>query len=72
MHVISQDAQTNQQTNRYGISRHKAMLRPAGCMLHTWPAGNKKDLGMACHTPPLKKAKIMPLPSLNPIPLKIW
>ena len=34
---------------------------------------NKKDLGMACHTPPLKKAKKhgeMPLPSLGPIPLK--
>ena len=34
---------------------------------------NKKDLGMACHTPPLKKAKKqgeMPLPSLDPIPLK--
>ena len=34
---------------------------------------NKKDLGMACHIPPLKKAKKpgeMPLPSLGPIPLK--
>ena len=34
---------------------------------------NKKDLGMACHIPPLKKAKKqveMPLPSLSPIPLK--
>jgi len=33
----------------------------------------KKDLGMACHTPPLKKTKKqgeMPLPSLGPIPLK--
>ena len=33
---------------------------------------NKKDLGMACHIPPLKKAKKqgeMPLPSLSPIPL---
>ena len=33
----------------------------------------KKDLGMACHTPPLKKVKKqgeMPLPSLSPIPLK--
>jgi len=32
---------------------------------------NKKDLGMACHTPPLKKVKKqgeMPLPSLGPIP----
>ena len=32
---------------------------------------NKKDLGMACHIPPLKKAKKqgeMPLPSLGPIP----
>jgi len=32
---------------------------------------NKMDLGMACHTPPLKKAKKqgeMPLPSLGPIP----
>ena len=31
---------------------------------------SKKDLGMAYHTPPLKKAKIqgeMPLPSLGPI-----
>ena len=31
---------------------------------------NKKDLGMACHIPPLKKAKKqgeMPLPSLGPI-----
>ena len=31
----------------------------------------KMDLGMACHTPPLKKAKKqgeMPLPSLGPIP----
>jgi len=31
----------------------------------------KKDLGMACHTLPLKKAKKqgeMPLPSLGPIP----
>ena len=34
---------------------------------------NKKDLGMACHTPPLKKVKKqgeMPLPSLSPI--MIW
>ena len=34
---------------------------------------NKKDLGMACHIPLLKKAKKqgeMPLPSLGPIPLK--
>jgi len=34
---------------------------------------NKKDLGMACHAPPLKKMKKqgeMPLPSLGPIPLK--
>ena len=34
---------------------------------------NKKDLGMACHIPPLKEAKKqgeMPLPSLGPIPLK--
>ena len=34
---------------------------------------NKKDLGMACHIPPLKKGKKqgeMPLPSLGPIPLK--
>ena len=34
---------------------------------------NKKDLGMACHISPLKKAKKhmeMPLPSLGPIPLK--
>jgi len=34
---------------------------------------NKKDLGMACHIPPLKKAKKQgekPLPSLGPIPLK--
>jgi len=34
---------------------------------------NKKDLGMAYHIPPLKKAKKqgeMPLPSLGPIPLK--
>jgi len=32
---------------------------------------NKKALGMACHIPPLKKAKKqgeMPLPSLGPIP----
>ena len=32
---------------------------------------NKKDLGIACHIPPLKKAKKqgeMPLPSLGPIP----
>ena len=34
---------------------------------------NKKNLGMACHTPPLKKDKQqgeMPLPSLGSIPLK--
>ena len=34
---------------------------------------NKKDLGMACHTPPLKKVRKqgeMPLPSLGPIPLR--
>ena len=34
---------------------------------------NRKDFGMACHIPPLKKAKKqveMPLPSLGPIPLK--
>ena len=34
---------------------------------------HKKDLGMACHTPPLKKVKKqgkMPLPSLGPIPLQ--
>jgi len=34
---------------------------------------NKKDLGMAYHTPPLKKVKKqgeMPLPSFGPIPLK--
>jgi len=34
---------------------------------------NKKDLGMAYQTPPLKKVKKqgeMPLPSLCPIPLK--
>jgi len=33
----------------------------------------QNDLGMACHIPPLKKAKKqgeMPLPSLGPIPLK--
>jgi len=32
---------------------------------------NKKDLGMTCHTPPLKKVKKqgeMPLPSLTDIP----
>jgi len=32
---------------------------------------NRKDLGMACHTPPLKKVKKqgdMSLPSLGPIP----
>jgi len=32
---------------------------------------NKKDLGMACHIPSLKKVKKqgkMPLPSLGPIP----
>ena len=33
----------------------------------------KKDLGMACHTPPLQKKAMkqgeMPLPSLGPIPL---
>jgi len=36
---------------------------------------NKKDLGMACHTPPLTKVKKqgeMPLPSCGPIPLKKW
>ena len=32
---------------------------------------NKKDLGMACHIPPLKKVKEMPLLSLSPIPFKI-
>jgi len=34
----------------------------------------KSDLGMACHTPPLKKVKKqgeMPLPSLGPIPSKV-
>ena len=34
---------------------------------------NKEDLGMAYHTPPLKKARKqgeMPLPSLRPSPLK--
>jgi len=34
---------------------------------------SKKDLGMACHTTPLKKVKKQgetPLPSLGPIPLK--
>ena len=34
---------------------------------------NEKNLGMAYHTPPLKKVKKqgeMPLPSLGPIPLK--
>ena len=34
---------------------------------------HKKNLGMACHTPPLKKVKKqgeMPLPSASPIPLK--
>ena len=33
----------------------------------------QKDLGMACHTPPLEEVKKqgeMPLPSLGPIPLK--
>jgi len=33
---------------------------------------NKKDLGMAYHTPPLKKVKMqgeIPLPSFGPIPL---
>jgi len=37
---------------------------------------NKKDLGIAIHTLPLKKAKKqgeMPLPSLSPIPIKrMW
>jgi len=36
---------------------------------------NKKDSGMACRIPPLKKAKKqgeIPLPSLGPIPLKKW
>ena len=28
----------------------------------------QKDLGMACHTPPLKKSKETPLPILGPIP----
>jgi len=35
---------------------------------------NKKDLGMACHTPPLKKAKKqgeMPLPNLGPVHLNM-
>jgi len=34
---------------------------------------NKKDLGMACHIPPLKKAKKqgeMPSPSIGHYPLK--
>jgi len=34
---------------------------------------NKKDVWMACHIPPLRKAKKqgeMPLPSLSPIPIK--
>jgi len=59
VHVINWDAQTNQQTEQTNkqMQKHKAMLGPAGCTLCTWPAGNKKDLGMACHTPPLKKAK---------------
>jgi len=38
-----------------------------------FPPKNKKDLGMACHIPPLKKAKKqgeMSLPSLGPIPFK--
>ena len=35
---------------------------------------NKKGLGMACHTPPLKKRTEkweMPLPSLSPIPFSL-
>ena len=34
---------------------------------------NEKELGMASHTPPLKRVKKqgeMPLPSLGPLPLK--
>ena len=34
---------------------------------------NKEDLGMACHTQPLKRAKKpgeMPLPIISPIPFK--
>jgi len=31
---------------------------------------NEKELGMACPTPLLKKAKEVPLPSLSPTPFK--
>jgi len=48
---------TNKQNEQNRCRKHKAMLGPAGRTLHTRPAGNEKDLRMACHTPPLKKAK---------------
>ena len=31
---------------------------------------NKKDLGMACHSPPLEKAKKQAIPILSPTPFK--
>jgi len=51
-------------------------MRHKICLLYIQEAKNffpkkENDLGMACHIPPLKKAKKqgeMPLPSLSPIP----
>jgi len=58
------------------ISHHLCLLV---CCIYSYYKKQKnlsekqKNLGMACHTPPLKKVKKqgkMPLPSLGPIPLK--
>jgi len=55
------------------IAMHKANVNYNTTRSKKFSPKNKKDLGMAYHTPPLKKAKKqgeMPLPSLGPIPLK--
>jgi len=49
-HVISGDAQTNQQVNKHG--KHKVILGPASHTLHAQPAGkNIQSTRHADHTP---------------------
>jgi len=67
----------------YQVGKKKEVLRPYRTRVYGLETRftrrkkispkNKKDLGMACHIPTLKKVKKqgeMPLPSLGPIPLK--
>ena len=66
---IGQQSNVNQ---GQGYATHRSTIQ-CGTRSKKFSPKNKKNLGMICHIPLLKKAKKqgkMPLPSLGPIPLK--